>query len=83
MSWGPQLVAAFTAVSGGRSRLDDLHTSIAACLAAHSINVGYRPVAKKDVPALERSRLSHVFQNYFRPETLAPRTRRWSPAMPG
>jgi TnpA family transposase len=34
--------------------------------------VGYRPIAKKGVPALERSRLSHVFQNYFRPETLAP-----------
>jgi TnpA family transposase len=72
MSWEPQLVAAFTAVSGGRSRLEDLPTSIAACLAAHSMNVGYRPIAKKGVPALERSRLSHVFQNYFRPETLAP-----------
>ncbi|HLQ54863.1 MAG TPA: Tn3 family transposase [Streptosporangiaceae bacterium] len=46
-------------------------TSIAACLAAHSMNVGYRPIAKKGVPALERSRLSHVFQNYVRPETLA------------
>jgi len=71
MSWEPQLAGAFTAVSGGRSRLEDLATSIAACLAAHSMNVGYRPVAKKGVPALERSRLSHVFQNYFRPETLS------------
>ena len=26
---------------------------------------------KKGVPALERSRLSHVYQNYVRPETLA------------
>ncbi|WP_433347160.1 Tn3 family transposase [Microtetraspora malaysiensis] len=72
MSWEPTLVEAFTAVSGGRSRLEDLPTSIAACLAAHSMNVGYRPIAKSGVPALERSRLSHVFQNYFRPETLAP-----------
>ena len=72
MSWDPPLAAAFTAVSGGRSRLEDLPTSIAACLAAHSMNVGYRPVAKAGVPGLERSRLSHVFQNYFRPETLAP-----------
>ena len=71
MSWAPELAAAFTAVSGGRSRLDDLPTSIAACLAAHSMNIGYRPIAKKGVPALERSRLSHVFQNYVRPETLA------------
>src|SRR3954468_12361273 len=72
MSWEPSLVEAFTAVSGGRSRLEDLPISITACLAAHSMNVGYRPIAKQGVPALERSRLSHVFQNYFRPETLAP-----------
>ena len=71
MSWAPELAAAFTAVSGGRSRLEDLPTSIAACLAAHSMNIGYRPIAKKGVPALELSRLSHVFQNYVRPETLA------------
>ena len=71
MSWAPELAGAFTAVSGGRSRLDDLPTSVAACLAAHAMNIGYRPVAKKGVPALERSRLSHVFQNYVRPETLA------------
>jgi len=71
MSWVPELAAAFTAVSGGRSRLKDLPVSIAACLTAHSLNVGYRPIAKKGVEALERSRLSHVFQNYFRPETLS------------
>jgi TnpA family transposase len=71
MSWAPELAASFTAASGSRSRLGDLPTSIAACLAAHSMNVGYRPIAKKGVPALERSRLSHVFQNYVRPETLA------------
>ena len=35
------------------------------------MNVGYRPIARKGVPALERSRLSHVFQGYVRPETLA------------
>ena len=70
MSWEPQLAAAFTAASGGRSRLKDLEVSIAACLAAHSMNVGYRPIAKMGAPALERSRLSHVFQNYFRPETI-------------
>ncbi|SQD97346.1 MULTISPECIES: Tn3 family transposase [unclassified Parafrankia] len=72
MAWEPSLAEAFTAVSGGRSRLEDLPTSIAACLTAHSMNVGYRPIARKGFPALERSRLSHVFQNYFRPETLAP-----------
>jgi TnpA family transposase len=71
MSWAPELVGAFTPVSGGRTRLDDLPVSVVACLAAHAMNVGYRPVAKKGAPALERSRLSHVFQNYVRPETLA------------
>ena len=79
MSWAPELAAAFTAASGGRSRLEDLPVSVAACLAAHSMNVGYRPIAKKGVPALERSRLSHVFQNYVRPETLAAANVRWSP----
>ena len=72
MSWESELAAAFTAVSGGRTRLEDLDISIAACLAGHSMNVGYRPIAKRGVPALERSRLSHVFQNYFRPETIGP-----------
>jgi hypothetical protein len=71
MSWAAELAVAFTPVSGGRSRLEDLSVSVAACLAAHSMNIGYRPVAKKGVPALERARLSHVFQNYVRPETLA------------
>jgi Tn3 transposase DDE domain len=71
MSWAPELAEAFTAVSGGRTRLEDLPTSLAACLAAHSMNIGYRPIATKGVPALERARLSHVFQNYVRPETLA------------
>jgi TnpA family transposase len=71
MSWAPEIGEAFTAASGGRSRLEDLPVSVAACLAAHAMNVGYRPVAKKGAPALERSRLSHVFQNYVRPETLA------------
>src|SRR5258708_35352543 len=32
MSWAPEAAAAFTAASGGRTRLDDLPTSIAACL---------------------------------------------------
>jgi hypothetical protein len=63
MSWAPELAEAFTPVSGGRSRVDDLPVSVAACLAAHAMNIGYRPVAKKGVPALERARLSHVYQN--------------------
>ncbi len=34
MGWVPEFTRAFTASSGGRTRLGDLHISIAACLAA-------------------------------------------------
>lgn len=69
MSWLPGFVASFTTVSGGRSRLDDLHVSSAACLSAQAMNIDFSEVAKRGVPALERGRLSHVNQNYLRPET--------------
>jgi hypothetical protein len=43
---------------------------VAPCLAAfHERPIP--PIVKKGVPALERSRLSHVSQNYVRPETVA------------
>ena len=58
-------------VKQGWGEVGDLPVSVATCLASHAMNIGYRPVAKKGVPALERARLSHVFQNYVRPETLA------------
>ena len=54
MAWVPAFTAAFTSVSGGRTRLEDLHVSIAACLTAQAMNIGYAPVAKRGVPALER-----------------------------
>jgi len=60
MSWQPRFTGAFTAVSGGESRLSDLHVSVAAVLAAHSLNVGYGPIISPGVPALTRDRLSHV-----------------------
>lgn len=82
MSWVPELATAFTAVAGGRSRLEDLPTSIAACLAAHSMNVGYRPITRKGVPALERSRLSQCSRTTCGPKRSPPRTRRWSPGRP-
>ena len=69
MSWQPGFVQAFTAVSGGRSRLKDLHVTIAACLTAHAMNIDFDPIVKPGVPALERDRLSHVNQNYLRAET--------------
>jgi hypothetical protein len=72
MSWEPRFVAAFAAASGGQTRLADLHVTIAACLTAHSLNIGYSPIVKKGVPALERDRISHVNQNYLGTETYEP-----------
>jgi hypothetical protein len=58
--------------SGGQTRLADLHVTIAACLTAHALNIGYSPIVRKGVPALERDRLGHVNQNYLGTETYAP-----------
>ena len=54
MAWQRGFVAAFAGVSGGRSRLADLHVTIAAALTAHALNVGYVPVISGRVPALDR-----------------------------
>ena len=70
MSWQPRFVAAFTAVSGGQTRLADLHVTIAAALTAHALNVGYAPIVS-ELPTLTRGRISHVDQNYLRAETFA------------
>ena len=64
----PGFVEAFTAVSGGRTRLGDLHVTIATALTAHALNVGYTPVISS-APALTRARISHVDQNYLRAVT--------------
>jgi TnpA family transposase len=65
MGWVPEFTAAFTPASGGRSRLDDLHISVAACLTAQALNIGYAPVAKRGAPALEPARLAHVAGAYL------------------
>jgi TnpA family transposase len=72
MSWEPGIVEAFTAVSGGESRLEDLHVSLAGVLTARALNVGYGPVISEGTEALTRDRLSHVDQNYVRTETIGP-----------
>lgn len=43
MGWVPEFTAAFIVASGGRTRLDDLHVSVAACLTAQALNIGYAP----------------------------------------
>jgi len=54
MAWHPAFVQAFTGLSGGRTRLADLHVTIAAALTAHALNVGYVPVISEGLPALTR-----------------------------
>jgi hypothetical protein len=50
MGWVPEFTAAFTLASGGQTRLDDLHVSVAAGLTAQALNIGYTPVAKRARP---------------------------------
>ncbi|MDQ2897459.1 MAG: Tn3 family transposase, partial [Actinomycetota bacterium] len=71
MSWDPRFVAAFTAASGGQTRLADIGVTIAAALTAHALNLPYTPVISPGVPALTRGRISHVDQNYLRAENYA------------
>jgi TnpA family transposase len=66
MSWHPGFPAAFTSVTGGASRLADLHISVAALF-----NVGLPPVVDDDIPALTRDRLAHVDQHYLQPDNYA------------
>jgi TnpA family transposase len=61
---------AFRHASEARARAQDLATSISAVLLAEACNTGLEPMIKPEVPALSRSRLSWVKQNYVRADTL-------------
>jgi TnpA family transposase len=60
----------FSHVSQGGVRVDDLALSMCAALVAEAANVGLEPIARADVAALTRGRLSWVTQNYLRTDTL-------------
>lgn len=60
----------FTHLSQTNARIEDLHISACAVLLAEACNIGLEPLVRSDVPALTRSRLSWVKQNYIRQETL-------------
>ena len=60
----------FTHASEGGARAGDVATSICAVLLAEACNTGFEPLIRRDTPALRRSRLSWVRQNYIRAETL-------------
>ena len=60
----------FTHASEGGARAGGVTTSICAVLLAEACNTGFEPLIRGDIPALGRSRLSWVRQNYVRAETL-------------
>jgi TnpA family transposase len=60
----------FTHISEHESRASDLSLSICAVLMAEACNIGFEPLIRNDIPALTRSRLSWVNQNFIRAETL-------------
>lgn len=66
-----EFTKAFNHVSEARASLGDLATSVIAVLTSEATNVGLEPVVKSSEPALTRSRLSYVEQNYLRAETIA------------
>jgi hypothetical protein len=60
----------FTHVSEGVARVVDLPISLFALLLAEACDIELEPVIRSDIPALTRSRLSGVQQNYTLAETL-------------
>ena len=65
-----EFTSKFAHVSERESRVGDLSTSLCAVLIAEACNIGLEPLIRNDVPALRRSRLSWVNQNFIRNETL-------------
>src|SRR6185437_2353288 len=61
----------FRHISEGDARVGDLDLSLCAVLLAEACNIGLEPLARPDIPALTRGRLSWVQQNYIRAETIA------------
>ena len=56
----------FTHASEGEARAADVATSVCAVLVAEATNTGFEPLMGQDVPALRRSQLSWVKQNFVR-----------------
>lgn len=61
----------FSHLSERQARVDDFEISLCAALIAGACNTGYAPVIRQEIPALRRSRISWVDQNFIRPETLS------------
>ncbi|KZL18396.1 Tn3 transposase DDE domain protein [Pseudovibrio axinellae] len=65
------LAKAFTHLSERQARVEDFEISLCAALIAQGCNVGFEPLIRPDIPALRRSRLSWIIQNFIRPETIS------------
>jgi hypothetical protein len=61
---------AFRHASEAKARAQDLATSISAVLVSEACNTGLEPMIRTEIPALSRSRLGWVKQNYIRADTL-------------
>ncbi len=61
----------FTHASEGGARASGITISVCAVLPAEACNTCFEPLIRGDVPALSRSRLRWVRQNYVRAETLS------------
>jgi TnpA family transposase len=62
---------AFVHLGAGRTRMENLKTSLVALLVSEACNIGYTPVVDAEEEALTRARLVHVDQYYLRAETIA------------
>ena len=60
----------FTHVSERHARVEDFTTSLCGALIAQACNIGFEPLVRTDQPALSRTRLSWVSQNFIRTETI-------------
>ena len=63
---------AFAHINDRNARAEDIMVSLCAVLLGEATNTGMEPLARNDVPALRRDRLSWIGQNYMRNETIAP-----------
>ncbi|MDV9168577.1 Tn3 family transposase [Streptomyces sp. W16] len=61
---------AFVHLGDGRTRMENLKTSLVALLVSEACNIGYTPVIDADDEALTRARLVHVDQYYLRADTI-------------
>nr|WP_244320593.1 Tn3 family transposase [Streptomyces melanosporofaciens] len=62
---------AFVHLGDGRTRMENLKTSLVALLVSEACDIGYTPVIDADDEALTRARLVHVDQYYLRADTIA------------